>query len=174
GGGPVGVDELRESRPGEPGVAALPLSVRQAELVGHDAVARRRPGRRRRGHPRLRRARLQDPGAALLRECGDLSPVWEQQRAPLRPPGVACDRHSTPRDAARLVAGDLLWDRYGSPPRRRRGHDRAYPDSWGLAFSTPSVRTGNRNQRDTRRAVRAPKRLRPFAFQYKESSNAET
>src|SRR5213592_114990 len=42
------------------------------------------------------------------------------------------------------------------------------------AFSAPSARPGNRNQRDTRRAVRTPKRLRPFAFQYKESSNAET
>jgi len=42
------------------------------------------------------------------------------------------------------------------------------------AFSVLSVRTGNREERDTRRAVRTPKRLRPFAVQYKESSNAET
>jgi len=42
------------------------------------------------------------------------------------------------------------------------------------AFSVLSVRTGYRKERDTRRAVRTPKRLRPFAFQYKESSNAET
>src|SRR6266571_564584 len=72
-GDPDRVGELRESRPGEPGAAALSLSVRQAELVGHGAMARHRSGRRQRGHPRLRRACLQDPGASLLRECGDRS-----------------------------------------------------------------------------------------------------
>src|SRR5256885_2787208 len=49
--GPVGVDELRESGPGEPSASPVPLSVRQTELVGYDAVARCRPGRHRRGQP---------------------------------------------------------------------------------------------------------------------------
>src|SRR5207245_2242801 len=59
-GGPDRVDELREFRPGDPRAAALPLSVRQAELVGHSALARDRSGRRRRGHPRIWRAWRQD------------------------------------------------------------------------------------------------------------------
>src|SRR2546427_8940176 len=85
-GGPVGVDELRKSRPGEPGVAALPLSVRQAELVGQDAVARRRPGRRRRGHPPLRRGPPPKTRPAAPPRMGGCIPPREKQKSRHSPP----------------------------------------------------------------------------------------
>src|SRR3989454_2746835 len=85
-GGPDRVDELREFRPGDPRAAALPLSVRQAELVGHSALARDRSGRRRRGHPRIWRGYCSKPHPPPLIENRARIPPPGRQGGPLLPP----------------------------------------------------------------------------------------
>src|SRR2546430_15509360 len=85
--GPVGVDELRESGPGEPSASPVPLSVRQTELVGYDAVARCRPGRHRRGRPRPPRARPSPtPAPPPTGNAAPAPPYGPAHGPPLPPP----------------------------------------------------------------------------------------
>ena len=180
-------DAIRQLRGGEP------VALRRLDHIGEPRGRRRRPGRRVRRRPQVRRRRALGPGipdqgqGAAGRFAGDDRPGWWRRRRRRRSIGgrsLAADDHPPPR--YRCVHGEndglpglssiattarssssstpRRWFSHLADRGRRRGGSRWRPERIVLRLSRARRRRRDVRARATARSCSARRRPRPVLF----------